>query len=442
MTDTTTELDSLPVYKAREVPAGLRTTTQLKAMRLKPAEGQVPVGLVRVYRRGHGWGEFPLYDPADAAKMRPLSAKQQAAKTARRTCPKCKLVREYVVHGQCEPCVLKERREWMALQARTCWKCRRVSAAALPKAQQRHCEPCWVWWRARQQFEEERRAVWERTCPGHPRVDAVHYDCAVRTASDEEIAAGRAAGTWRGPLRCPSCAEAFALWKEGLARRAAEADRRAREARRNEVAELEEWARTVLADPDTVILDLETSGLEDDARIVDIGVYSVRDGVLLDTLIDPGIPIPAAATAVHGITDAMVAGAPRFGDVLERLEAVLDGKRVLIYNRPYDVARLRHEVTLHHLDRAARTAAEEAARSGTVPGDVRERAVAEAAERAKAWIGGMRWEDVMVPYSDWYGDWSDYWGNYAWQPLHGGGHRAISDCRAVVERLKDMARGS
>jgi hypothetical protein len=58
---------------------------------------------------------------------------------------------------------------------------------------------------------------------------------------------------------------------------------------------------------------------------------------------------------------------------------------------------------------------------------------------AAAWMEGIRFEDVMIPYSDWVGDWSDYWGNYAWQPLYGGDHRALSDCRAVVERLREMA---
>lgn len=45
-----------------------------------------------------------------------------------------------------------------------------------------------------------------------------------------------------------------------------------------------------------------------------------------------------------------------------------------------------------------------------------------------------------MPYSDWYGDWNDYFGNYQWQPL-GGGHRALGDVRAVLDRLREMAKG-
>ncbi|MFE7243986.1 hypothetical protein [Streptomyces sp. NPDC057580] len=52
----------------------------------------------------------------------------------------------------------------------------------------------------------------------------------------------------------------------------------------------------------------------------------------------------------------------------------------------------------------------------------------------------MTYEDVMIPYSNWVGDWSGYWGNYSWQPLNGG-HRALGDCRAVLDRLRTMAKG-
>jgi hypothetical protein len=268
--------------------------------------------------------------------------------------------------------------------------------------------PCWVLRRLQKQFEEERAAVWRRTCPGCPQ-----RACTVQTATDEEIDAAWAAGTWHGPKRCPSCDEAFDRWHEAQRREA-------EEKRRQQVAELEQWAREVLADPDTVVLDTETTGLDDEARIVDIAVLGVGGEVLVDTLINPGEPIPPDATDIHGITDAHVADAPTFGDVLVRLTAALDGRRCLIYNESYDTARLRHELTVHY-------------RQASHP---------DPEASAAAWMGVMRFEDAMIPYSDWVGDWSDYWGDYTWQPLYGGDHRALSDCRAVVERLREMAAGA
>ena len=65
-----------------------------------------------------------------------------------------------------------------------------------------------------------------------------------------------------------------------------------------------------------IIFDLETTGLDPVAdRIVQIGAMKMvmRDGLLvetdsLDELVDPGIPIPQAASEHNHITDEMVAG--------------------------------------------------------------------------------------------------------------------------------------
>ncbi|GGX57609.1 3'-5' exonuclease [Streptomyces chartreusis] len=442
MPDTTTtapqtDQTSVPVYGRKELPEHLhhlRTTTELKAQRLKPADGQQPVALLRVYRRGHGWGEFPLYDPAQAIHMRPLSAKQRAAMTTRRTCPECKEVRDQVVHQACNQCRRRHQQEQLDLNARTCVWCRRVSAAPHPQERNGQCTPCWLHRRPRQHFEEEQRAILSRTCPGR--------DCEVVTATDEEIAAARAAGTWRGPRWCPPCADREK--RERAEQRLAdqEARERAEEMRRRTVTGLTEWARTVLADPDTVVLDTETTGLHQQARIVELGVLAVSEDSLVDTLLNPGVPIPAEATDHHGITDDQVSDAPAFEDVLPRLTAALAGKRVLIYNAAFDIDRLRYELTRYHVERIAQDRARQVSDTGVSAGlPEQAEAGAEAAARAAAWIDGMRFDDVMAPYSTWVDEWSDYWGNYAWQPLPSGCHRALGDCQAVLELLKEMGNG-
>ncbi|MBP8534063.1 3'-5' exonuclease [Streptomyces sp. MK37H] len=166
------------------------------------------------------------------------------------------------------------------------------------------------------------------------------------TATDEEVSAERAAGTWGGPRWCPPCAKRAERERVERERQRREAEERAIEMRRREVEALEEWARDVLADPDTVILDTETTGLHDEARIVDLGGINAAGDVLMDTLINPGEPIPADATDIHGITDAQVSTAPSFAAVLDQLDAVLHGYRCVIYNQAFDVARLRHELTV------------------------------------------------------------------------------------------------
>ncbi|MER5876140.1 3'-5' exonuclease [Streptomyces sp. NPDC001910] len=417
MTDTRTadpcSVDgSLPVFRRKDLPEQLhhlRTTTELQAQRLKPAAGQLPVALLRVYRSGHGWGEFPLYDPAQSAPMRPLSQKQQAAMRARRTCPMCNTVRRHVVHRMCHECATAEHQGRLDLQARTCWPCGRVSLAPHPQERKGSCEACWLHRTIQRQFEAERLAVRSRTCPGR--------DCQNMTATDEEIAAARAAHTWRGPRFCPPCAERAEQEHSAHLRADQIAREQAEQARRDEIVELTAWSGTVLADPDAVVLDCETTGLDPEARIVDLAVLTVAGDVLVDTLLNPGAPIPDASTRVHGITDEQVHDAPAFADQLPHLAAALAGRRVLIYNRGFDVGRLRHELTLHY----------------------RKAEHDDPTAAATAWLDAVRFEDVMIPYSTWCGDWSDYWGGYAWQPLPGGEHRALGDCRATVTVLRMMA---
>lgn len=81
-----------------------------------------------------------------------------------------------------------------------------------------------------------------------------------------------------------------------------------------------------------VCLDFETTDLDiSTARIVEVGVVllsglsqqSLTFTTLLDTLVDPGIPIPQAASRVHGISDARATLAPPTRDVLVRLLSIL-----------------------------------------------------------------------------------------------------------------------
>src|SRR5690348_15713986 len=78
-----------------------------------------------------------------------------------------------------------------------------------------------------------------------------------------------------------------------------------------------------------VVLDLETTGTRVQSnRIVEISTLKLSpDGTkeIKTRRLNPGIPIPAAATAVHGITDADVAHEMTFRQVARRLAAYLDG---------------------------------------------------------------------------------------------------------------------
>ena len=108
-------------------------------------------------------------------------------------------------------------------------------------------------------------------------------------------------------------------------------------------------SHSALAALPALALDLETTGLDvANARIVQIGAVAmhgpvVRNAPRIDTRVDPGVPIPAASTRIHGLTDSRVAGAPRFADLVEGLRETLSSRVVIGQHIRFDLAVLRHE---------------------------------------------------------------------------------------------------
>jgi DNA polymerase-3 subunit epsilon len=95
-----------------------------------------------------------------------------------------------------------------------------------------------------------------------------------------------------------------------------------------------------MIDRPLVFLDLETTGASPGTdRITEIGLLEVEHGELLcewSTLVNPGRGIPFNIQALTGITDAMVAQAPRFGEIAEPLYRRLQGKVLVAHNARFD----------------------------------------------------------------------------------------------------------
>ena len=99
-----------------------------------------------------------------------------------------------------------------------------------------------------------------------------------------------------------------------------------------------------------VALDAETTGRDPAAdRLVELAAVKFLAGgsgpVTFHHRLDPGVPIPPAATAVHGITDAQVAGCPKFSEIADDLLAFLAGADLAGFNaKTFDLPLLAAEL--------------------------------------------------------------------------------------------------
>jgi DNA polymerase-3 subunit epsilon len=94
-----------------------------------------------------------------------------------------------------------------------------------------------------------------------------------------------------------------------------------------------------------VVVDLETTGgVPDDCGITEIGAVKVRAGVDLGefgTLVNPGQPIPPFVAVLTGITEAMLAPAPRLEEALPAFLEFAKGAVWVAHNAPYDIGFLK-----------------------------------------------------------------------------------------------------
>lgn len=100
-------------------------------------------------------------------------------------------------------------------------------------------------------------------------------------------------------------------------------------------------SRRRLRDEEFVVVDVETTGGSPGAghRVTEIAAVRVAGGEVRESfssLIDPGRPIPRMITSITGITNAMVAGAPRFGEVAGQLGRLLEGRVFTAHNAAFD----------------------------------------------------------------------------------------------------------
>lgn len=176
------------------------------------------------------------------------------------------------------------------------------------------------------------------------------------------------------------------------------------------------WAKTMLGLVRTpLILDVESTGLEADSELVQIGIVDLAGNVLLDALLRPAGPIPPGATDVHGLTDSHVAAAVSFPYLHAAIARLIIDRHVIAYNADFD---------LRMLDQTCR-------------------------RYGRPELLAKRWHCAMQHYAAYYGEWNEYHGNYRWQSLTDachqqnitveGAHSAVADCRLTLALIKAIA---
>ncbi|MBI5575986.1 MAG: 3'-5' exonuclease [Deltaproteobacteria bacterium] len=100
-----------------------------------------------------------------------------------------------------------------------------------------------------------------------------------------------------------------------------------------------------------IAIDVETTGLDPGYghRVCEIALLKFLRGNVIDSLVsfvDPLRSITPGASAVNGITDPMVAGAPLFSDLYPKIVSFIGDDITVFHNAPFDLSFLRSEARL------------------------------------------------------------------------------------------------
>lgn len=107
----------------------------------------------------------------------------------------------------------------------------------------------------------------------------------------------------------------------------------------------------LVADLPLTFVDVETTGLDIDEgdRVCEVALLRIRRGqevMRWSSLVHPGRSMPPRATAINGITDQMLATAPRFDRLVSTISPLLCDTVFIAHNAQSDIRFLRHEFSL------------------------------------------------------------------------------------------------
>lgn len=173
-----------------------------------------------------------------------------------------------------------------------------------------------------------------------------------------------------------------------------------------------QWAQERLADGNTVILDLESTGLlreDPETEIAQICITDTQGRQLFSMLLKPSQPMSEKVVEIHKIKNEQVINQPIFPQVAKMIAFVLKGKHVVAWNLEFDWVLLTHMFKKYKLD--------------------------------KPEVAGL--SCAMDKYSEWAGEWSVKKEGFKWQKLPNfagsASHDAYFDCQNALLAIRKMA---
>lgn len=173
-----------------------------------------------------------------------------------------------------------------------------------------------------------------------------------------------------------------------------------------------QWAQERLADENTVILDLESTGLlhqDPETEIAQICLMNIHGRPLFSMLVKPNQPMGDEVIAIHKIDNDQVINQPMFPQVAKMIAFILRDKHVIAWNLDFDWKLLVHMFKKYDLEKPS--------------------------------VAGL--SCAMDKYSEWAGEWSPKKNGFKWQRLPNftgsTSHDAFNDCENALKAMQKMA---
>ena len=172
------------------------------------------------------------------------------------------------------------------------------------------------------------------------------------------------------------------------------------------------WAVERLADANTVVIDLESTGLlqqDPETEIAQICIVDTKGRQLFSMLLKPSQPMSDTVINIHHISNQQVINQPIFPQIAKMIAFVLKDKHVICFNADFDIRLLWHMFKKYEI--------------------------------APPKVAGT--SCCMDRYSEYVGEWNTKRDAFRWQKLPNflgeESHDAYNDCRNTLKVMQKMA---